>query len=42
MASETPLDRFKNVLGGAARALSHEAELELAFTADAPSQHGRP
>jgi cobaltochelatase CobT len=41
MASETPLDRFKNVLGGAARALSEEAELELAFTADAPSQHGK-
>ncbi|HVI98858.1 MAG TPA: cobaltochelatase subunit CobT [Sphingomonas sp.] len=41
MATETPLDRFKNVLGGAARALSDEHELELAFTADAPSQHGK-
>ncbi|RIA36834.1 cobaltochelatase CobT subunit [Hephaestia caeni] len=41
MAAETPLDRFKAVLGGAARALSDEPELELAFTADAPSQHGR-
>ncbi len=41
MAAETPLDRFKNVLGGAARALSEEAEVELAFTADAPSQHGK-
>ena len=29
------------MLGGAARALSEEAELELAFTADAPSQSGR-
>ena len=41
MASETPLDRFKNVLGGASRALSDEAELELAFTADAPAQSGK-
>ena len=41
MATETPLDRFKNVLGGAARALSDEQELELAFTADAPSQSGK-
>ena len=41
MAADTPLDRFKNVLGGAARALSDEAELELAFTADAPAQSGK-
>ncbi|MEH3034944.1 MAG: cobaltochelatase subunit CobT [Sphingomonas adhaesiva] len=41
MANDTPLDRFKNVLGGAARALSDEAELELAFTADAPAQSGK-
>jgi cobaltochelatase CobT len=41
LAAETPLDRFKAVLGGAARALSEEAELELAFTADAPSQTGK-
>ena len=41
MASDTPLDRFKAVLGGTARALSDEAEVELAFTADAPSQSGK-
>ncbi len=41
MVNDTPLDRFKNVLGGAARALSDEAELELAFTADAPAQSGK-
>jgi cobaltochelatase CobT len=41
MATETPLDRFKNVLGGASRALSEEQELELAFTADAPAQSGK-
>lgn len=41
MAQETPLDRFKAVLGGTARALSDEAELELAYTADAPVQSGK-
>jgi cobaltochelatase CobT len=41
MATETPLDRFKAVLGGAARALSEEPELDLAFTADAPTQSGK-
>ncbi|GAA3698466.1 cobaltochelatase subunit CobT [Sphingomonas cynarae] len=41
MANETPLDRFKAVLGGAARALADEAEVELAFTADAPVQSGK-
>src|SRR3546814_3735480 len=41
MAVQTPLDRVKAVLGGTARALSDEPELELTFTADAPSQHGR-
>ena len=40
MTTETPLDRFKAVLGGTARALAHEPEIELAFTADAPSQSG--
>ncbi len=41
MANDSPLDRFKDVLGGAARAVSGEQELELAFTADAPAQSGR-
>lgn len=41
MAADTPLDRFKAVLGGAARALADEAEVELAFTADAPTQSGK-
>ena len=41
MANETPLDRFKTVLGGAARVLSDEAEVELAYTADAPTQSGK-
>jgi len=41
MAERTPLDLFKDVLGGAARALSDEPEVELAFTADAPTQSGK-
>ncbi|MBY0303329.1 cobaltochelatase subunit CobT [Sphingomonas ginsenosidimutans] len=41
MAQDTPLDRFKAVLSGTARALSDEAEVELAFTADAPAQSGK-
>ncbi|WP_022685689.1 cobaltochelatase subunit CobT [Sphingomonas phyllosphaerae] len=41
MATDTPLDRFKAVLGGAARALSDEAEVELAYTADTPVQSGK-
>ena len=41
MATDTPLDRFKAVLGGTARALSDEAEVELAYTADAPAQSGK-
>ncbi|MBN8816942.1 MAG: cobaltochelatase subunit CobT [Sphingomonas sp.] len=41
MAQETPLDRFKAVLGGASRALADEPEIELAFTADAPTQSGK-
>jgi cobaltochelatase CobT len=38
--ADTPLDRFKAVLGGAARALADEPAVELAFTADAPAQSG--
>ena len=41
MTAETPLDRFKAVLGGAARAIAREPEIELAFTADAPAQSGK-
>ncbi|MEI9851310.1 MAG: cobaltochelatase subunit CobT [Sphingomonas sp.] len=41
MAADSPLERFRNVLGGAARALSGEAEAELSFTADAPAQAGK-
>ena len=41
MSNETPLEQFKHVLTGTARALAHEPEVELAFTADAPSQAGK-
>src|SRR3569623_1942512 len=41
MAADSPLDRFKAVLGGASRALADEPEVELAFTADAPAQSGK-
>ena len=41
MAEQTPLEAFKFVLTGTARAMAHEAEVELAFTADAPSQVGK-
>ena len=41
MATDSPLDQFKSVLTGASRALAQEPEIELAFTADAPTQSGR-
>ncbi|AHE56767.1 cobaltochelatase subunit CobT [Sphingomonas sanxanigenens] len=41
MADRSPLDDFKAVLGGAARAIAREPEVELTFTADAPLQSGR-
>jgi cobaltochelatase CobT len=41
MAEHSPLENFKQVLTGASRALAHEPEVELAFTADAPTQAGK-
>ena len=41
MSGQTPLDAFKSVLTGTARAIAHEPEVELAFTADAPTQNGK-
>ncbi|ABD26825.1 cobaltochelatase CobT subunit [Novosphingobium aromaticivorans DSM 12444] len=40
MADESPLDRFRSVLTGTARAISHDPEVEVAWTADAPVQSG--
>ena len=40
MSDESPLDRFKSVLTGTARAIAREPELEVAWTADAPVANG--
>ncbi|MCY1671386.1 cobaltochelatase subunit CobT [Novosphingobium sp. SL115] len=40
MADETPLDRFRSVLTGTARAISLDPEVEVAWTADAAVQSG--
>jgi cobaltochelatase CobT len=41
MPDQTPLEAFKSVLTGTARAIAHEPEVELAYTADAPTQVGK-
>ncbi|MEO5705789.1 MAG: cobaltochelatase subunit CobT [Alteraurantiacibacter sp.] len=41
MSQESPLDRFKLALTGAARAIGRDAETEVAWTADAPGQQGK-
>ena len=41
MAEPNPLDAFRQVLGGTARALSHDDEVEVAFTADTASVAGK-
>ena len=41
MTEQTPLDRFRHALTGTARALAHEAEVEVAWTADVPAASGR-
>ena len=40
MADRTRLDLFRQALTGTARAIAHEAELELAWSADSPSASG--
>ena len=40
MRDDTPLDQFRSVLAGTARAVAQEPEVEVAWTADAPSQSG--
>jgi cobaltochelatase CobT len=39
--TDNPLEAFRQVLTGAARAIAREPELELGFTADAPSTSGK-
>lgn len=41
MTKPSPLDTFRAVLGGTARAMAREPEIELAFTAEAPSASGK-
>ena len=41
MANRSPLDQFKEVLAGAARAVARDSEIELGFTADAPHAQGK-
>jgi cobaltochelatase CobT len=41
MADRSPLDAFKDVLAGTARAVSQDAEVELGFTGDTPHMSGR-
>lgn len=40
MADRTPLDELKSVLTGTARAISRDEDVEVAFTADTPTQAG--
>jgi cobaltochelatase CobT len=41
MAEQTPLEAFKTVLTGTAKAIAGEPEIKLAYTADAPTQVGK-
>jgi cobaltochelatase CobT len=41
MADESPLDRFRTALTGAARAIGHDPEAEVAWTAEAPAVQGK-
>ncbi len=40
MSDDSPTDQFKGILAGASRALAHEAEIEVNWTADAPGASG--
>ncbi len=41
MSERSPLDAFKEVLSGAARAMTRDAEVEVSFTADTPHMAGK-
>jgi cobaltochelatase CobT len=38
MTAPTPLDRFRSVLAGAARAIAHDSEADVVFASDASGQ----
>lgn len=41
MSERSPLDAFKDVLSGAARAMTRDGEVEVSFTADTPHMTGK-
>ncbi|MGE3747055.1 MAG: cobaltochelatase subunit CobT, partial [Sphingomonadaceae bacterium] len=41
MVDQSPLEALRLALGGAARAMAHEPEVELSYSADAPSMLGK-
>ena len=41
MSASNPLDSFKAILSGTARAIARDAEVEVGFTADAPHMAGK-
>ncbi len=41
MSDQTPLERFRHALTGAARAVAHEPETEVAWTSDTPAIQGK-
>jgi cobaltochelatase CobT len=41
MSQQSPLDAFKAILSGTARAMARDSEVEVAFTADAPHLAGK-
>ena len=41
MTERSPIDAFKDVLSGAARAITRDVEVEVGFTADAPHAAGK-
>jgi cobaltochelatase CobT len=41
MAEQTPLDRFRGVLAGTARAIARDAEVEVAFASESGAQGGK-
>ncbi|WP_380873855.1 cobaltochelatase subunit CobT [Sphingomonas sp. DBB INV C78] len=41
MSQQTPLEAFRQVLGGTARALSHEPEVEVGYAAETPQSLGK-
>ncbi|CAM5383830.1 Cobaltochelatase CobT OS=Sphingobium scionense OX=1404341 GN=GGQ90_003255 PE=4 SV=1 [Sphingobium scionense] len=41
MSERSPLDAFKDVLAGTARAMTRDAEVEVSFTADTPHMVGK-